>query len=76
MRTPLGPSRSVLIRGVSLFKGLLYICKMHSGAHALSVLEWMSVSQGCPQGRFPHALYHGGAFQEEKVHGMFVTDIL
>ena len=51
MQTPLGPSQNVLIRGVSLFHGLfLYICKICSGLHPVSALQWMSVFQGCPQG--------------------------
>ena len=50
MPTPLGPSQSVLIRGLSVFQGLFYMHKIHSGLHTVSELQWMSVFQGCPQG--------------------------
>ena len=53
MRTPLGPTQSVLIRGVSLFQGLFYIHKMRLGPHKVSALQWMSIFQGCPQGEVP-----------------------
>ena len=57
MRTPLGASQSVLIRGLSLFQGLFCTHKICSGMHAVSTLQWMSAFQGCPQGRVP--LYTG-----------------
>ena len=43
MRTPLGPTRRVLIRGVSLFQGLFNIRKILSGPHTVSTLQWMQV---------------------------------
>ena len=51
-QTLLGSFQSVLIRGVSLFQGLFYIHKIRSGPHAVSVLQWMSAFQGCPQTGF------------------------
>ena len=62
MRTPLGPTQNVLIRGVSLFQGLFYMRKIRSGPHTVSALQRMSIFQGCPQGRVPlyfhQASYH------------------
>ena len=49
MRTPLGPSHSVLIREVSLFQGLFNICKILQD----SALPWMSLFRGFLQGRVP-----------------------
>ena len=59
MRTPLGPTPSVQIRGVSLFQGLFNVHKIHLGPHAVSTLQWVSlhVFQGCPQGRVPLYIY-------------------
>ena len=57
MRTPLGPTQSVLIRGVALYQGLFSMHKIHSGPRAVSALQWMSAFQGCPQGRIPLYLH-------------------
>ena len=43
MRTPLGLTQSVLIKGVPLFQELFSICKVRSGPLAVSALQWMSV---------------------------------
>ena len=53
MRTPLGPSQSALIRGVSLFQGLFCMHKIHSKPHTVFALQWMSAFQGCSQGGVP-----------------------
>ena len=53
MQTPLGPSPSVLLKGVPLFQELFYIRKIHSGPHAVSALQWMSVFQEYLQGGVP-----------------------
>ena len=53
MRIPLGPTQSVLIRGVSLFQGLFNIRKILSGPHTMSALQWMPIFQGCVQGGVP-----------------------
>ena len=50
MQTPLGPTQSIQIREVSLFPGLFNIRKIHSGPHAVSAIQWMSLFQGCSQG--------------------------
>ena len=61
-QTLLGPTQSVLIRGVSTFQGLLMyvnniiICKIRLGLHTVYALQWMSVFQGCLQGGV--LLYH------------------
>ena len=39
----------ILIKGASLFQGLFYTHKIHSGPHVVSALQWMSIFQGCPQ---------------------------
>ena len=64
MRTPLGPSKSVLIRGVSLFQGLFYIQKIHNvrlGQHTVSTLQWIPTVgvriQGCLEGGVPLCMY-------------------
>ena len=44
MQTPLGPTQSVLIRGVSIFQGLFNRRKIHLGPHALQCLHY----SGCP----------------------------
>ena len=53
MWTPLGPTRRVLIKGVSLFEGLFNIHKILLGPRAVSALQWMSIFQWCPQGGVP-----------------------
>ena len=35
MRTPLGPTQSVLIRGASLFQGLFYMHEIRLGPHTV-----------------------------------------
>ena len=57
IRTPLGPTQSVLISEVSWFQGLFSIRKIHSGPHTVSALQWMSIFQGCPQGGIPLYVY-------------------
>ena len=52
--------------GVSAFQGLLMyinISKIRLGLYAASELQWMSVFQGCPQGRV--ALYAQVAYQKD-----------
>ena len=77
MWTPLGPTQSVLIKGVSSFQGLFYIHKTCLGPHTVSTLQWMSIFQGCPQGGVP--LYWGNLrvgthldFRKMTVHRDFV----
>ena len=53
MRTALGPTQRIPIRGVSLFQGLFNRGKILSGPHAVSTLQWMSVFQGCPKDGVP-----------------------
>ena len=57
MQTPLGPSQSILIRGVFVFQGLFYIHKISLGPHTVSALQWMPVFQGCSQGWVPLHMY-------------------
>ena len=58
MRAPLGPTQSVLIRRVSLFRGLFDTCKIRLGLHAMSALQWMSLFQGCLLGGVPLYMYN------------------
>ena len=53
MQTPLGPTQSDLIREVSVFQGSFYVHEIRMGPHTLSALDWMSIFQGCLQGRVP-----------------------
>ena len=53
MQAPLGPTQSVLIRGLPLFQGLFYVHKIRSGLYAVSVIQWMSAFQVCPQSKAP-----------------------
>ena len=53
MQTSLGPTQCASIGGVSLFQGLFNIHNVHSGMHAVSALQWISLFQGCPQGGVP-----------------------
>ena len=58
MQTPLGPTQSVLVREVSLFRGVIYVHTVRLGWHAVSALQWMFVFQGYPQGGVPLYLFH------------------
>ena len=52
MQTPLGPSQSVLIRGVPLFQGFfIYTRYVRDRTQSPPTLQWISAFQGCPQGR-------------------------
>ena len=44
----MGPTQSVLIRGVSLLQGQFCMHEICLGQHMVPALEWMCVLQGCP----------------------------
>ena len=68
MRTPLGPTQSVRIRGVSLFQGLFNMHKVRLGLHAVAASQWMAVFQVCPQGRVPLWCISNDAHTHTRTH--------